>query len=225
MAGGGGFIVLPTLIAGGLSAPVANGTLRVGILIQNSSALIVFQRRGVQAWRDAVRLGPAIIAGALCGAWLITRVSAPQLKAIFGILLLGWAVVLLVSPGAFFGSDKPARPPSAITDTLTLVVGFYGGMFQAGVGFPLLALLMGHLHYPPSKANMLKFILVLGYTITALPLFVAADQVAWQPGMALGFGMMTGAWIGVRAQIRRGWIVRWVLLAMLIVAGTSMVWR
>jgi len=54
IAGGGSFLTLPMLIFLGLPATVANGTNRVGILLQNVGAVWGFHRRQVLDWRWGV---------------------------------------------------------------------------------------------------------------------------------------------------------------------------
>jgi len=104
------------------------------------------------------------------------------------------------------------------------LLGSYGGFSGAGVGFPLLDLLVMHLGYDPVKANMVKVLLVGCYTIVALPFFIAAGQGAWIHGGVLAIGMMGGAALGVHLQTERGAsIVRWFVLVTVTVSGIGMI--
>ena len=51
IAGGGSFLTLPILMFLGLPPGVANGTNRVGILLQNVGAVWSFEKHGVLDWR------------------------------------------------------------------------------------------------------------------------------------------------------------------------------
>ena len=54
LAGGGSLVTLPLLVLMGLPGTIANGTNRVGILVQSLAAAWRFHGDGVSGWRDAV---------------------------------------------------------------------------------------------------------------------------------------------------------------------------
>ena len=51
MAGGGSLLTMPIMVLLGLPGPVANGTNRVAILIQNVSATTGFLKKGLSDFR------------------------------------------------------------------------------------------------------------------------------------------------------------------------------
>jgi uncharacterized protein len=225
MAGGGTFLVLPVLIGLGLPAGVANGTSRLSVLTQSGAALATFHRNGVSAHGLSARLAAPMIAGALLGSWLATRLADDLFRPVIGVVLLAWAIVLLIKPDRFLRPPDEEREPNATSYLLALAVGVYGGFLQAGVGFPLIALLSGQLGYDLVRANSVKVSLVLIYTLGALPVFVLADQVAWTPAIVLAIATVIGAWIGARWQLAKGSaVVRWFVLVMVAVAGVAMLW-
>jgi hypothetical protein len=130
---------------------------------------------------------------------------------------------LLVKPDRFLRPPDHERPPSASTHVLCGLIGLYGGFLQAGVGFPLIALLSGHLGYDLVRANSSKVALTLAFTLVALPVFVLADQIAWTPALVLAATTMLGAWAGVRWQLDKGnEVVRWFVLITVAVSGVAM---
>ena len=70
IAAGGSFLTLPLLLFLGLPATAANGTNRVGVLFQNTSALWGFHRGDVLELVDGA-CAPAVpaCAGAAIGVW------------------------------------------------------------------------------------------------------------------------------------------------------------
>ncbi|MCA9665676.1 MAG: sulfite exporter TauE/SafE family protein [Myxococcales bacterium] len=224
MAGGGGFIVLPTLLGLGVGPGVANGTFRVGLVLQNLSGMITFWRRDMLDGRMAARLSPAIALGAVGGAYAATHIPGRLLKPIFGWVFIAWAIVLVVFPKSFEAPAGGPRKPTWWHDLLGAAVGGYGGFLQAGVGLPLVAFLVGAVGMPPVRGNAVKMTLVLVYTLLALPLFIAARQVHWPAGGALAVGMLLGAYIGVRLQVREGGarLVRWVVFFAVLGSGVVM---
>jgi uncharacterized membrane protein YfcA len=223
MAGGGSFLLLPVLVGLGLPANVANGTMRVGVITQSTAAILTFRSKGVHTGRLSASLAPAMLLGALLGSWLATRITDETFEPVVGAVLIAWAIVLLIKPDRFLRPPDHERPPSAITHVLSGVIGVYGGFLQAGVGFPLIALLTGHLGYDLVRANSSKVALTLAFTLVALPVFVLADQVAWTPALVLAAATMLGAWAGVRWQLDKGSeLVRWFVVVTVAVSGVAM---
>ena len=223
IAGGGAFLALPLLISLGVPPGVANGTVRLGVLFQNTSSVATFVRRGFRDFDVLRKLVPPMVAGGLIGAYCVTRIPDIALKPLIGSVLIGWALFLLWRPDRFLKPPPSPRPVSRAVWLLTAVIGFYGGFLQAGVGFPLMALLIGWMGYGAVRGNYLKVTLVLAYTVLSLPIFVGFDKIDWQCGLALGGGMLCGGWLGTRLQIRVGArLVHVLVLVMLFVSGIMM---
>lgn len=223
MAGGGSFLLLPLLVGLGLPANVANATMRLGVITQSAAAIVTFRSKGVHTGRLSLRLAPAMLVGALVGSWLATQISDEAFKPVIGGVLIAWAIILLIKPDRFLHPPEHERPPSAITHVLCGLIGLYGGFLQAGVGFPLIALLSGHLGYDLVRANSSKVALTLAFTLIALPVFVLADQIAWTPALVLAATTMLGAWAGVRWQLDKGSdVVRWFVVITVAVSGVAM---
>ena len=100
-----------------------------------------------------------------------------------------------------------------------VVIGIYGGLIQAGVGFGILAAtsLAG---MDLVKGNAVKLFTVLLLTLLSLAIFAAGGAVRWRPGVALGAGNMLGALVGVKLAVTRGhaWISRVVTVAVVVMA-------
>ncbi|HWB74519.1 MAG TPA: sulfite exporter TauE/SafE family protein [Nannocystaceae bacterium] len=228
MAGGGGLLVLPVLTEGFLLSPShANGTMRVGVIVQNVSSVIAFARRREGDRKVVLTLLPAMIAGCVVGTLLATRLADALLRPIFGVVLVVWAIALVVRPGRFLDAPAEPRTPGIAAQIAALAIGLYGGFLQAGVGFPLLALLVSMLGHPPVRANAIKVALVLGFTMVSLPLFALAGQVEWREGLALALGSLVGGWLGATWQLREGGakVVRWFVIAAVAISGAMMVIR
>ena len=80
----GGWILLVLL---GLPGTVANGTNRVGILVQNLTATAGFRRHGIDAGRVAPILVPTAL-GAVSGAALVSRLPDAAFERLFGLVML-----------------------------------------------------------------------------------------------------------------------------------------
>ena len=226
VAGGGSVITLPLLTeVVGLPATVANGTNRIAILFQNVVGASRFARGGALEPRSVLGVAPAVLGGALAGAWLATLLAPDALRRIFAVVLVGVSLTVVLRPSRWLeGSPKPLSEPWR--SFVFFCIGVYGGFVQAGVGFLLLAGLVLGQGLDLVRGNAAKVFLVLLYTPLALLLFSRAGQVAWVPGLVLAAGNMAGAWIGSALAIRKGagWI-RWVVVAAALGAAARMLLR
>lgn len=223
IAGGGSLLTLPLLVALGLPPGLANGTNRVGVVMQMVASAGTFHRRGFRDYRLFVRLVIPMTLGSLAGAFMATRLHDELLRVVFGVMLAAWAVLLVVRPGRFLHAPPQPRAIGPLALVLSVLVGVYGGFLQAGVGFPLLALFVLYLGYPAVEANAAKSVLTLVYSLVSLPVFMMAGQVAWREGLVLAAGSMVGGWLGTRLQIRAGAnLVRWGVVIAVAASGVAM---
>ncbi len=220
IAGGGSFLTMPLLLWLGLPPGVANGTIRVGIFLQNVVATATFYRRGVRHLDVVAKMSIPTCLGGVLGAWLVNRLQNELLRDVFGVALIVWAIVLVVKPGRFLHQPDKPKDPGFGTLLLVGLITTYGGFLQAGVGFPLMALLVLGLGYDPVRANAVKVSVVMVFTALALPVFASHGNIAWREAAVLAVGTMTGGWVGTRWQLKAGaTLVRWVVVAMVLVSG------
>jgi uncharacterized membrane protein YfcA len=221
VAGGGSVITIPILVEA-VGANVANGSLRIGLLMQNLMGVAGYQRGRAVPWGLVARLAPATIVGALGGAWVASQVSAGVLRRVFAIAVVLVAASVVLAPGGWEPAERP-RLREPLRSLVFAAIGFYGGFVQAGVGFLFLAGLVPGVGLGLVKGNAAKVALILGYMPFALLLFATADQVDWAAGLAVGVGSMIGAFTASHLAITKGaaWI-RWVLVAAAVAAAVRM---
>ena len=224
LAGGGSLLTLPLLIALGLPDGIANATNRIGVAMQGASASATFHVNGQQDYRAWSWLIVPITLCALVGSYLATQIPDTVLRLMFGVILAGWGLFLVFSPGKFLEAREEPRAVGPGALLAAAGIGLYGGFLQAGVGFPLLALLVPGLGYHPVKANAVKILLVFTYTVVAaLPVFIWHDQIRWREGLVLGAGTLVGGWAGTKLQLRAGAkLVRWMVVVTVAVSGAVM---
>ena len=225
LAGSGSLITLPLLIFMGLPATVANGTNRVAILVQNIVAVSSFRRQNMLDWRSGLSLaGPAAL-GALLGARIAVNMDNVMMERVIGALMVAMIGVILARPRRWLQMHATARePPSTSGRLLTFfAIGVYGGFIQAGVGIFLLAGLVLSGQYDLLRGNAVKVLIVLCFTLVAMPVFVSNGQVNWEIGLTLALGTASGAWVAARTAVARGnRFVRWVLLGALLFSAANL---
>jgi uncharacterized membrane protein YfcA len=214
IAGGGSFITLPVLIFLGLPPVVANGTNRVGILVQNVGAVWAFDRYQVLDRRWAVWASVPATLGAAFGTWAALVISGEAFTKILAALMVAITLWTLLGPqpGAGGGGGAGARPGPLVLLAF-FAVGIYGGFVQAGVGFLVLAATTAA-GLDLVRGNAVKVLSILVFTVLALVIFASQGKVAWVPGLVLAAGTLLGGQVGARLTVLKGhrW-VRWVVTA------------
>jgi hypothetical protein len=202
LAGGGSVITIPALewITG--SPGVANATNRIAVLFQNVGAVAGFHTGRAVPFRLAVRLAVPATLGGVLGAYAATLLDPAGMRVALSVACGLVAMAAVVRPPR----APPLRPPWV--EVAFLLVGLYTGFLQVGVGFLLLACLVGGLSLDLVRANAAKVFIVLVATVPSLLVFGLAGQLRLAEGLVLACGNTGGAWIASRLAVKRGgtWI-------------------
>jgi len=210
LAGGGSLLTVPLLVVLGLPGTVANGTNRIGVLIQSLVATLRFRGGGRLELRALLPVLAPVVAGSLVGAFAISQVTDEIFERLFGVVMLLLLVPMLrrshsSAVGSGFGSIGSAL--------VFFGLGLYGGAIQAGVGIPLLFALV-YTGHDLVRANAIKVAVIATVTASAIPVFALQGQIAWAPAFVLGAGFAAGAELGVRLAVAGGErVIRPVLVA------------
>jgi len=224
LAGNGSLITLPLLILLGLPANVANGTNRVGVLLQNVVAVGTFAKRGALDVQGSAALIAPTIVGAVLGAELAVDLDEALLRRVIGILMLVMLAVMVFNPERWIAEHATRRAPRLSVEVpIFFAIGVYGGFLQAGVGIFLLAGLVLGAGFNLVGANAMKNLIVLVFTAAALVVFVVNDQVYWTYGLLLAAGQSLGAWVAARLAVERGAkFVRIVVIVIILVSTAAL---
>lgn len=212
VAGGGSLLTMPALILLGFPSAVANGSNRVAVMGQSISSVVAFRRKGYREAVLSMRFALPAALGALLGSMAAVEVPDELFrKLLSGVMILATAASFLRRPG---GNGGPGEEPrhGLLLSMMFLLVGFYGGFIQAGVGFLIIAALHGLGRLSLVRTNGIKVFIVGIYTIPSLLVFVAEGKVAWLPAAILTAGHATGGWLGAHFTVRAG--DRWLRIVM-----------
>lgn len=222
MAGGGSNLTLPALMIMGMPPEIANASNRVGIFIQSLVGIRGFKKHDRL---DTSDIGPILvptIIGGLIGSLIASYAPSSLLKALLLGTMLGMALLMVLRPAVV--APEPGTPIKRMQQTPAawwglLLAGIYGGFVQAGAGFVLLAALAGTLRYDLVRANALKLVCTLGFTLIALVVFISRNQIDWMPALVLTVGYVIGAQLGVKIAIKvTAQTLKWFLFTMTLVA-------
>ena len=218
LAGGGSLLTVPLMIFMGIPGPVANGTNRIAILMQNITAVATFRSRGFSDFRLSLTLAAAASLGALFGANVGVHLEGEWFNRVLALIMVG-VMLIMGHDGIKGGASKTPsgneddKPRNLVLGHILMVgAGFWGGFIQLGVGFILMPILHRVMGLNLVLTNMHKVFVVLVYTLVALAVFASQLQLLWWVGLWLALGNSIGGWLGAHTAVSRGenWI-RWVL--------------
>ena len=206
LAGGGSLLTLPILIFSGLPPNIANGTNRVGLLIQSIFGTAGYYSKGIYSYPLSIYLGLSSLIGALIGAQIAIDIDPYLFNKILSIVIVTMVLLMLIKKKSF-QNNLPERTSGKYL-MLSLVgfffIGIYGGFINAGIGFIIMFFLNQFNRLNLVKTNATKVLLVLIYSLGALFLFAFNNAVDWKLGFILASGSSIGAWWSSRWSVERG---------------------
>ncbi|WP_168386091.1 sulfite exporter TauE/SafE family protein [Erwinia amylovora] len=204
IAGGGGLLTVPALLAAGLSPAQALATNKLQSVGGSFSASLYFIRRKAVNLREQ-RLNIALtFVGSLAGALLVQHVQGDILRQLLPLLVIAIGLYFLLMPR--IGEEDRQRRLHGVLFALVAggCVGFYDGFFGPGAGsFYALAFvtLCGYnLAKSTAHAKVLNFTSNLG----GLLLFMLGGKVVWLVGLVMLAGQVCGARLGARMVLSKG---------------------
>jgi uncharacterized protein len=204
IAGGGGLIILPTLLGFGLPAPVALAIAKLQGAFGSGSAALSYARRGAVDLREC-GLGFGLTGtGALIGAFFVGKMDSELLGDLIPWLLGAIVVYFIFRPKLGETSRHHRLEKLPFYLIFGLLLGFYDGFFGPGVGsFWTIAFVtvLGH-----------DFVRAAGHTkvmnfasnIAALAFFASAGTVLWLPGLVMGAAQLIAGPLGAHLAMTRG---------------------
>lgn len=143
IAGGGGLITLPVLMATGISPAQAIATNKLQSSFGSFSSTFYFVRHGLVSLRQMWLAIVCTFIGAATGAELVQILDAELLTSLIPGLLIAISLYFLLAPQAKAETDKKA----ALSDGLFALlvgtsVGFYDGFLAREPGQSLLFVLL-----------------------------------------------------------------------------------
>jgi uncharacterized membrane protein YfcA len=223
IAGGGGLLTVPALLAVGLPPDLALGTNKGQSVFGSFTSMARFLRAGAVDPRRARWALPLGLAGSAVGVTLLRAVDKALLRPVVLGLLVGAAVVVALRPRLpAAGSGAEAAPPSrgrwVAAGAASFAIAVYDGFFGPGTGTFLIvafALLLGDsLVRASAGAKLVNF----ASNLAAVVLFARWGMVLWKVALPMAVGQLAGGYLGAHFTVRGGEkVVRYAVLA--VVAG------
>ncbi|MFH2144223.1 MAG: sulfite exporter TauE/SafE family protein [Bacteroidota bacterium] len=219
MAGSGTILSYSLFMMLGLPANIANGTIRLGVIMQTLAASLTYKKQKVLDVKKGLWLSISVVIGSILGAQIAVTIN----KDIFEIVVGGVMIIML-----FFIFIKPERwikgkiglikeKPTFVQFIIFFLIGIYGGFIHIGIGIFLLGALVMSAGYDLVKANALKVFIVLLSTPFALAVFMYNGQIHYAMGLIAAIGNALGGIVASHYAVNWGAnIIRWILIVVII---------
>lgn len=203
MAGGGGLLTIPALMAAGVPPVAAIATNKLQSSFGTASAVYAFARKGRIDFRRFRWPALAAFAGSAVGAWVLQRLDPSFLEGFIPVLLLLMVVYFLVAPKAS-EEDRHSRLGKVSLIVIVTLIGFYDGFFGPGTGSFLTTVLVALFGMGLVSATAHTKLLNLASNVAALITLVIGGQVLWMIGLVMAVASVAGGQVGACLAMRVG---------------------
>ncbi len=209
VAGGGSVIILPVLILFfGLPPTVANGTNRIGIIVQTVFSALGFKSKNVSPFalgiKKSLLLGAVTSGGALIGASIAIDFPDQWFNKVLSVVMVCVLILTIWKPKP--SSNLTTNPQKGYIISLLafFIIGIYAGFIQAGTGF-LMILGFSYLNnLSLVQSNAIKTLVVFLLTMGAIYVFAVNGNINIKYGILLAIGNATGGWFASRWSVKKG---------------------
>ena len=219
IAGGGGIITLPALLAVGIPPHQALATNKLQSSFGSFTATLNYAKKGLMNPKELIFGVLFTFIGAVSGAYSVQFFDAKSLESMIIVMLIVIFIYTLASPnlGAIHTKAKLSRGVFYLL--FGLLIGFYDGFFGPGTGsfwtMALILLLGSDLKAATAQTKLFNFT----SNIASLAMFIYAGLVLWVAGITMGVGQIIGAFLGSSLVVKRE--VKFIRVFFLIVVGAT----
>lgn len=204
IAGGGGMIGLPALLAAGVPPVAALGTNKLQSTVGTIIAAATYWRRGYAPLRP---LAPAILCAfvaSFAGAFVVTQVDTGLLQVAVPIALIAIAVYFLFAPQLSDEARQARLGFALFVPVMAGVTGFYDGIFGPGTGSFLTMGFVALFGLGITRAVGHTKLVNLASNLGGLVLFLSYGEVLLPAAAAMAVGQVAGGYLGALTGIRFG---------------------
>lgn len=204
IAGGGGLITVPVLLATGMSPADALGTNKFQSSCGTSLATIGYARHGLLRNGDWTAGIVATLIGSMAGALIVQRIHSDFLTPAIPVLLVLIALYTALRPELGQTPQRARMSARGFGLLFGLALGFYDGFFGPGTGsFWMMAcvLVLGR---DLLSATAHTKVMNLTSNLASLAVFLYSGHVRFGVGLTMAAGQLLGGWLGAHTAVRGG---------------------
>ncbi len=206
IAGGGGLINLPAILAAGVPPHYALGTNKFASSFGAVTSAYTFLREGkvfVPLMKYTV---PCTFVGSVIGVFTALKIDQGFLQIIILVLIFATAIYTIAKKD--FGNedkfDGLTRKNIVQGCVFAFALGFYDGFFGPGTGSFLIFLFISIYGFDFTIAAGNSKVLNFVSNITSLGMFALNGKIYYMLGIPIGLAMIAGARVGSKVAIKNG---------------------
>lgn len=203
IAGGGGIITVPVLLASGMPPHLALGTNKLQSSFGSFTASFNYIHKGLVRVRDVWQGVAFTFLGASLGTASILFLNPEFLNKFIPLMLIAIFLYTLFGPKVGEVDRHSILKPTLFYLIFGLLIGFYDGFFGPGTGafwtIAIVTLLGLNLKNATATTKVMNFT----SNIVSLGVFIIGGKVLWIIGILMGSGQILGAYLGSTLVVKK----------------------
>ncbi|MGL6567132.1 TSUP family transporter [Aeromonas dhakensis] len=217
IAGGGGLLTVPALLATGMPPALVLGTNKLQSSFGSFSATWFYARKGLLEW--------AIIWPAVICTLAVQTIDAAILERLLPFLLMAFACYFYFSPRVSDAESQRRLTPMAFALLVGGGVGFYDGFFGPGTGSFFAIGFVALAGFGMARATAHTKLLNFTSNIASLLFFTLGGKVVWSVGLCMALGQFIGARMGSKLVLKKGVkLIKPLLVTVSLLMSVKLVW-
>ncbi|MBL0687735.1 MAG: TSUP family transporter [Sulfurospirillum sp.] len=220
IAGGGGIIAVPVLLASGIPPHIALATNKLQSSFGSFTASLNYIRKGLVSVKDVYMGVFFTFIGAGLGTYSILLIDVKILTKIIPLMMVIIFLYTLFTPKLGSQDRHNVLKPKLFYLMFGIILGFYDGFFGPGTGafwtIAIVTLLGLNLKSATAQTKIMNFT----SNIVSLGVFVIVGEILWIIGIIMGIGQVIGAYLGSSLVVKKD--VKFVRTFFLIIVGITL---
>lgn len=228
IAGGGGIISLPAILAAGVPPHMALGTNKFASSWGTLTSTFKFAKSGNVTFPLVKYQIPCTILGSALGVRTVLNLDERFLNTLIVVMI--FTVTLYTVSKKDFGQGDKSRPLTrgriGAGMLFAFALGFYDGFFGPGAGSFLIFLFISIFGFDftvaAGNSKMLNFV----SNMVSLILFAAGGKIVYLAGIPMALSMVGGAWVGSHIAIANGAkVIKPIFVTIALLLVVKLVWQ
>ena len=206
VAGGGGLILIPSLLIAGLPPQTALGTNKFAAICGTSTALVNFIRNKKVIWKIALAGLAFSLVGSVLGARAILYFDQSTTAKVITVMLPIAVIVTLLPKRQLktTGAEFTKKDIFLYTPLICFCVGFYDGFFGPATGTFLIFGFYVFLGLHLLNASALSKVFNVASNFGSFVTFVFAGKILYAVGIPIALCNVAGGYLGSTLAIKKG---------------------
>ncbi|MCV6590345.1 MAG: TSUP family transporter [Marinobacterium sp.] len=226
MAGGGGLITLPVLLATGMNPIEALATNKLQGSFGTLAASHYFVRKKLVSLYEMRWMIASTFTGAVMGTVLVQRLDASLLARVMPGLLVLIALYFMFSRSISDQDRERHISAGLFAGTVTSSIGFYDGFFGPGTGTFFTLAFVALAGFSLARATAHTKILNFTSNIASLLFFAVGGHIVWLAGLVMAAGQLLGGLLGAKLVVSKGTrLVRPLIVLVTLTMSARLLWE